>query len=368
MYNLKTIKVYCLPSHQTTERHSGVDFARVNSPMKYLNGFEYKGYRFETTIHDVNNETEDDKSWLEIAKKYDLVFFNYTVVDWHYAVMASYVHGKGKKIIMDCDDDLWHVQSDNIVYNQLQELKADYILTCICDDVDGVTTTNGYLRNVIADKSYKYHDKIKVIDNHIDLTLYNRVFPAKDTGTITLMHYGSSSHFEDLLDPEFLKAMDRIMAEYPNVVFKCIQSFISELRYRWGERYINAYGDIDIYRWVQNKFPQFMEEADIMVVPLRDTIYNRAKSSIKFRETASAMKPGVFSATRPYLEDIEHGKTGFLVKTADEWYTAIKLLIDSKDKRDEIGENAYNYVKKECQIQNHVQEYADFFLKILSST
>jgi glycosyltransferase involved in cell wall biosynthesis len=360
---MKTIKVYALPSHQTKERNSGVDYARVNSPMKYLDGYVLGDFKFKVDVFDINKKEKE--SWLRVAKKYDLVFLNYTVVDWHYAAMASVVHGEGKKIVMDIDDAIWHVQEDNIVHNQLKELNAGYIVSCILDDVDGVTTTNGYLRNIIVDRTNRRHEHVKVMENQVDLNLYNKTFPAKDSGTITLMHFGSTSHFDDLMNEEFLKGMDRIMKEYPNVVFKAIGSFISQLRMKWGKRYSNAFGDVDIYRWIQNKFPEYMNECDIMVVPLNDTLYNRSKSDIKFLESGSAMKPGVFSDTRPYRDTIEHGKTGYLARTADDWYESLKILIDSKEKRQEIGQNAYDHIKKERQIQNNVKEYADFFLKIL---
>jgi glycosyltransferase involved in cell wall biosynthesis len=108
-----------------------------------------------------------------------------------------------------------------------------------------------------------------------------------------------------------------------------------------------------------------MDEADIMVVPLQDNIYNRCKSDIKFLETATATKPGVYSDLRQYHESIEHGITGFLADSPEDWYESLKILIESVKKRKEIGENAYNYVKKFRQIDKYVPAYAEFILKVL---
>jgi glycosyltransferase involved in cell wall biosynthesis len=359
---MKTIKIFALPSHQTKERTSGVDFARIIQPMKYLNGYKDDDIALDVTMYDISN---DSLSWVDIGKQFDLVFLNYTVMDWQYAAMGSCVHGQGKKIIMDVDDAMWYVQPDNVVHDQLKELNGAYKLTCMLNDVDGVTTTNRYLRNIICDKTYKYPDKVKVIPNQIDLSLYSSTYSAKNTNTITLLHYGSTSHFEDLLDDEFVKGIDKLFSDYPNVKIKTIGSFISKLKYKWGVRYEHDFGDVDIYKWVKEKFSLFMEEADIVVVPLRDNTYNRSKSDIKFLETASAMKPGVFSNVRPYADTIEHGKTGYLAHTADDWYNCLKELIDSREKRFEIGTNAYNYVKNERQIQNNLSLYIDFIKKIV---
>lgn len=352
------VKIFAVPSHQTKDRTSGVDFARVIQPLKAIDGYEDKDISCKVDFYNIHAKKQ--KNWVEIADKYDLVFLNYTVLDWQYAAMASCVHGKGKKIIMDLDDNIWQVSPDNIVHNQLKELNAGYLLSCMLDDVDGVTCTNSYLRNVVVDKTDKTHNKIKVMPNQIDLSLYNKVFPAKNTGTITLMHYGSTSHFDDLLDQEFVKGLGKIFSDYPNVKLKTVGAFCPELRYKWGPRYENDYGDVDIYGWIKNKFPFFMNEADIIVAPLRDTIYNRCKSEIKWLETASAGKPGVFSATRPYLENIEHGKTGYLAKYSNDWYNYVKILIESVEKRQEIGQNAYNEIKAHRQQKDHIELYADF--------
>lgn len=362
---MKEIKIYSFGTHERENRKSGVDFVRVYQPMKYLNGFEYQGYKFHVDSFDIKKKDQDD--WNTIADKYDLVFLNYIVWDWAYAHMGVAVHGKGKKIVLDLDDDLWHVQSDNFAYEGLQKIDAPHITSCIVDDVDGVIVTNRYLRNVVADKSYKRHDQISVIPNYIDLSLYNRTFPAQDRQQITLLHYGSTSHFEDLLNPAFVGGIDRIFSEYPNVKIKMVGAFIPQLKAKWGLRYDHAFGHEDIYQWIDEKFPPFMEEADIMVVPLRDTVYNRCKSHIKALETASAKKPGVFSDVRPYADYIEHGKTGFLAKTSDDWYTHLKKLIDSVELRREIGENAYQRVLSE-QAKDHVEEYAEYFLRVLEKS
>jgi O-antigen biosynthesis protein len=360
---MKLISVYCVGSHQTLTRTSGVDYARVYSPMKYLNGYKDEQVEFKVDFFDIHEKKKTN--WIQIAKKYDMVYFNYTVLDWQYAAMGCCMHGFGKKMVMDLDDAVWFVDKDNASYEGLQKINASRILSCIIDDVDGVTCTNRYLKNIIVDQTYKTHDKIKVMENQVDLSLYNQTFPAKDTEQITLLHYGSTSHFLDLGQDEFVKGIDKVFANYPNVRIKFVGAFISELKHRWGLRYDNAFGHEDIYKWISDKFPGYMDEADIIVVPLRDTKYNRAKSDIKFIETASAMKPGVYSETRPYNDTIRHGINGYLARTSDDWYKYLKILIDSKEKRQEIGQNAYDYVKDNRQIQNNIKIYADYFKEVL---
>jgi glycosyltransferase involved in cell wall biosynthesis len=268
---------------------------------------------------------------------------------------------------MDLDDAIWHINRDNIAHDAFKKIGAGQTITCILKDVDGITTTNSYLKNMILHETNVPHDKVAVFNNAVDLKYYNRKSPAKEDYTMTLLHYGSTTHFEDLAEKNFVEGINKIFKEYPNVVFKAIGANIPKLKMKWGERYTYGWGHSDIYRWIADKFPLFMDEADIIVVPLVDNIYNQAKSDIKFIESATATKPGVFSDIRPYHETVQHGVTGFLAHTPDQWYESLKTLIDSKEKRQIVGNNAYQYVVKERQIEKLVPSYADFIIKVLNS-
>jgi len=301
-----------------------------------------------------------------VAETHDVVFFNYTVLDWAYAAMGCFVHGMGKKLIMDLDDALWYVNPDNIAYSSLKKVGGRQILTSILRDVDGVTATTLYLKHLINHETGISYDKMQVVPNCIDLNYYKYKFEPKDQYKITLFYYGSTSHFNDLLEGGFVEGMTRIFADYPNVVFRCIGANIPELKMKWGERYTYGWGHSDVYKWISEKFPVYMKEADIMVVPLGNNIYNRCKSDIKFIETATTATPGVFQKMLPYTEYIQHGETGFLAETPEEWYRYIKILIDSKEERRRIGENAYKYVVENRQIQQLIPTYARFILTILN--
>ena len=97
---------------------------------------------------------------------------------------------------------------------------------------------------------------------------------------------------------------------------------------KWGARYDNGYGDPDIYKWAKDKFPKFMDEIDIIAVPLKDNIYNRAKSDIKLIESGSAGKPGVFADVRPYSDSVKNGENGYLAKNDGEWFKNLSILMN----------------------------------------
>lgn len=366
---MRTIKIFAFPTHGTMERVTGVDFARIIQPMQHLDGYKLGDVEFKVTLFDPVQDGEASKKhdWISIANEYDIIYLNYLPDAWGFAAMGAMARSRGRKLVLDIDDSLWDLKVDNsayTVYHKGSEALGNF--TAMCNEVDYMTCTNPYLKNVILNNTYKTADRVKVLPNYIDLNLYKHVAKPKENDIIYLYHYGSTTHFVDLQSEGFAKGVDRIMRDYPNVRIKFIGAFIPEFKKRWGARYENAFGHADIYRWVGEFFPQFMDEADIMVVPLTDDKYNRCKSSIKFMETASAKIPGVWQYIRQYSEVID-GTNGLLARNEDEWYEQIKKLVDSAELRRTMGENAYKTIKKNWQLKDHVKDYAEFMLKVLDS-
>ena len=109
-----------------------------------------------------------------------------------------------------------------------------------------------------------------------------------------------------------------------------------------------------------------MERTDVFVAPLTDNTYNKSKSSIKYLEISSAKKPGVYQDIRQYKEVVNHKENGMLAYTENDWYYAIKELLEDKKLRKSIGENAYKTVKNDWTIQGNINKYVDFFKGIWS--
>ena len=356
------IKVLAMPGHTTEEGITGVDYARIINPMKTLNG------KHDIQV-DILTPKKDKKTtvvtWWERAKKYDIFYLNYNNNPKGFAAMGCMAKKEGKKIVCDLDDSLWNIKSDNTAYNAFKKGSEGLrVVTAILKESDYITCTNPYLKNVIRHNTDKQADKIKVFRNYIDLDLYKFKIGVKDRKNITIMHFGSTSHFQDLQDGGFLEGMDMLMKEYPNVIFKTIGAFISKYKHRWGTKYSHGYGSQDLYTWVKEKFPIFMKEADIIVAPLEEDVYTRCKSSIKYIEASSAKKPGVWQNIRQYSEVVD-GENGLLARTSREWYEAMKSLVESYELRKSVGQKAYETTKKNWQMKNHIKEYADFFKEIV---
>lgn len=351
---MKTIRIFAFPSHVSKDRVGGVDFFRIIQPAKHLNGFEYNGYKFEVELFDpkITGEiTKPDKIlnyWVDVFKRNDILFFNYTTDPWGFAPMGAIARHFNRTMVLEMDDNLWNVQKDNPVYSAYSKGSEGLRnFTAICNEVDYITTTNLYLKHVINHNTNKTHDKIGVLPNYVDLeNIYTHRKKFKDDGHIQLLHHGSTTHFVDLASEEFGKGIDMIMKRYPNVTLKTVGAFLPAYKQRWGLRYVNAFGHQDYYKWAKEVMPPYMDESDIMVVPLDENVYTRCKSNIKFSESSSAIIPGVWQDIRQYHETVTHGKDGFLAKTAQEWYDAISFLIENPKEREKMGKEAFETTQR----------------------
>ena len=70
---------------------------------------------------------------------------------------------------------------------------------------------------------------------------------------------------------------------------------------------------------------------DINIIPLVINPFTEAKSDLKYYEAALVEVPSVASPTAVYQSAIEHGSNGFLARTSDDWYEALRNLIVNVD-------------------------------------
>ena len=103
------------------------------------------------------------------------------------------------------------------------------------------------------------------------------------------------------------------------------------------------------------------QRIDILVAPLEDNLFNQSKSSLKYLEYSTLGVPGVFSRIKPFKDVVEHGNTGFLASSEDEWVKFLEELITSPELRMKIARNAQESVKKGLLLSDHGQEWAEAY-------
>jgi glycosyltransferase involved in cell wall biosynthesis len=149
---------------------------------------------------------------------------------------------------------------------------------------------------------------------------------------------GSNTHQQDFR--EIAPVILRLMDEFPTLellVRGCFELAEFPEFVRFGAR-VQGRPFID---WRQ--VPAEIARIDINLVPLEINTFTNAKSDLKYIEAALLKVPSVASPTRPYLSCITHGVNGFIARSPDEWYDALRALIVDPDLRRRMGERAHHH-------------------------
>ncbi len=103
-----------------------------------------------------------------------------------------------------------------------------------------------------------------------------------------------------------------------------------------------------------------LDRADISLLPLNDTPFNRCKSDLKFIESA-AHGTVVLASPTVYAETVVDGCTGFLYHSPQEFAEKLRLLVEQPQRRQAMARSAYDYVKRErLQYQHYGERIAAY--------
>lgn len=112
-------------------------------------------------------------------------------------------------------------------------------------------------------------------------------------------------------------------------------------------------------------YEKILRNTDISLLPLRDVIFNRSKSDLKFIECAGN---GAVILASPvvYGKSVVDGETGFIYHDMQEFASKLRLLIDDGDKRRDVAQKAYDYVKHNRLLSQHYLERIDWYRELLA--
>ena len=228
--------------------------------------------------------------------------------------------------------------------------------------VHGIQTST----KTLADLFKQFNPNVKIFENQLKELPPHRDFAAEFAKhkPVTIF-FGALNRDNDFY--EVLPAVNKIAAEYgDNILFKVIAK--TELfnkietpnKIFIGKReiYNGQYVPYDVYE-------QELRTTDISLLPLRDNIFNRSKSDLKFIECAGNGSVALASPT-VYANTIKDGETGFIYHDVNEFYNKLKLLIRDHNKRREVAENAYDYVKHNRLLSQHYEERWDWYNELIS--
>ncbi len=358
--------------------YSGVGYYRIVQPAKYIKkhdirviGSDIKRYseKAEDTLHDIvrDHDIIVTKAIDNMQAASNLIFFKQ-----HY----------NKKLVIDLDDNYFEVRPDQPGYkwyypgSQKRATMSSY-LSFAYHIIVSTQPLADYHKDFLK-KVHNQDKEITVIPNFNDFSEFNYRYKGNgDRRFIRIGWQGSTTHFSDL--KMVIPAIKQIMEKYPNVLMDFMGGIeVNQVRDLFGDFSDEMFKRISIIggtpSWAGYPWKLSKTRWDIGICPLIDDEFNRNKSHIKWMEYSSYKIPTIASRVYPYFvkingkKTIENGITGFLAKNTKEWVKYLSLLIENKELRETIGQNAYNHIKSEWQMKNNANLYEELFDKIICNS
>jgi glycosyltransferase involved in cell wall biosynthesis len=345
------MKILAIHSHfPDTPSPAGVDMWRISRPIRELEkhvdwqidhqrtaipGFEqYKDTKDFT-------EAELEKAFKKICE-YDIVFTSYHADRAAYALYGLARAKAGTQLVMDADDDFFSINEDNPYWMKMDDEKTWWLQVMARHNPYLTTTTEAlaeaYRLRRRQDPDKHPDDSVMVVPNFIP-DQYKEYDP-NSGNKIVIGYFGGASHYDDLHETGVHLAIEKLMHENKRVHFKSVGMPMDKYLPKARSEYVEGKrGD----PWIDELFPTL--NMDIAIAPLVDNTFNHGKSNIKWQEATRGGAAFVASDIGPYSM-LKKG-TALLVKNdSEEWYKALKALVQDTEKRKKQVAQARKELKK----------------------
>ncbi|MFM0308879.1 class I SAM-dependent methyltransferase [Paraburkholderia sp. RL17-383-BIF-A] len=151
--------------------------------------------------------------------------------------------------------------------------------------------------------------------------------------------YGSGTKTHDADFRVAAPAIKRVLQARPDVRFRVL----GELNL--PPDFAEVSGQIE--RLPLSNYPTYLKrlsECDISIAPLEDSVFNDAKSNIKYLEASIVRLPSLCSPRAAFRTAIRHGDTGYLPDSLGEWEEVLLAMIDDVGLREAVAQRAYDHV------------------------
>lgn len=248
----------------------------------------------------------------------------------------------GCKIVYELDDIVHGIEPHNILaYQFYTKTRRDNVLDMMRMS-HMVTFSTKFLKH--------FYEREHGIKNSVVLPNFLPKFLWKPDPTISkrpnkskpvVMWAGSASHVGPGGDLEFLIPMiEATVDEFEWLFVGCLPPVLNKYRDQ---------GKISFVDWAPFfSYPSMMQslKADVALSPIKDSLFNYAKSDLKYVEYSAMNIPTIASTIGNKIGPYDLTNCPNLVKNdPDAWYEKIKELTASKEKQDFAIQKGHEYIK-----------------------
>jgi glycosyltransferase involved in cell wall biosynthesis len=330
------------------QKNDASKFVRVLEPLHYLEKQGHKIYEIETAISSNTTEEVFQEMNMVLISNVDVTPNNFE----SFRRLAHYCKQTKKLIVYDFDDIYYEVPESNP--HKKRTLTWDFILTVMAY-ANLLTVTGRELYVALR----KFHQSISVLPNMLDFKKYK---PRPQLSKIFRVGWaGGASHLQDI--PLVFDAIRDLQKRY-NFEFTIFGMF--EDYHKLAEliqnkeispditqdpfekdfiQFIRGLNGINYQIKSVLEYEQFPDELsrldlDIGLCPIKDTLFNRCRSGLKFYQYAAVNTVTAASKIYPYSEE----PVVLCENTTQSWKQQLELLITNKAFREEALKVQYDFV------------------------
>ena len=266
------------------------------------------------------------------ARKYDLVYVLKGAFPYGPPIIEQLLRTSNVPVIFDFDDAI-HIHKKSVSHRLLDYLKSTRRVGQVATLASRVVVPNEFL----ADFAREFNSAVTVVPEAENTERFVSRTPHENGSKVVIGWVGSSSTAKYLTLIE--EALRTVCDRFSNVVLRVI-----------GGKFEAEGVRTELVDWNFDQEVQQFHDLDIGIMPLPLEEWSKGKSGCKLRQYMAAGVPGVGTAIGYNLELVEHGHTGFLATSQDEWVDCLSTLIERPEFRNAIADAARRDVEQRFAI------------------
>ena len=299
--------------------NSGPSYHRVIMPLLLMKGVD---------VYVTNDLKVED-----FEKGCDLFMYNRVLPDHALPIVKELKFRYGFKVCVDIDD-YWELDEHHVLYQEYQTIEFAKKQIEQIKDADVVLVTHDRLAEEVAVFNKNVHVCPNAIPKQGQFDIERQ--PHHFT---RLFWQGSDTHRADInLIRGPINALGPI---FPKI--KMVMAGYAEDNEDWDHMVRDYTADLKHqYKLIPatkvTKYYAAYAEADICLIPLINSRFNRHKSNLKVLEAANLGLPVIASEVHPYLD-----LPVLYCRSSSDWVKHIKRLVDSRKRQKEAGHELAEY-------------------------
>jgi len=284
------------------------------------------------------------------AWRYDVIVMQRELLPFGPPMLERLIRLMNIPMVFDYDDALF-VHKDSKFNKIASMLRRPEKTVEIFSLVDAVSAGNQYLTDVA--KPYCENSFcVEVAEDTDRIPL--RSYRSSEKIVIGWLGSKSTEKYLELIKP----VLEKLFSAHDHLHMKVVGG---------GEFQLDT-AEVEHVEWsLESEIEQLLSfDIGLMPLPLED--WSEGKSGGKARTYMAAGVVPVCTGIGYNLELIDPVRTGYLVKTEDEWFVALDVLIQSSELREKIGTSARQDVIKRFSVAGQARKLKDIFDLVTSDS